>query len=307
MRGLLGQIRKLIVLVLVVGCALFFLLRAAGDPAYVIAGMNATPEQIVAVREQYGLDQPLWRQFVVYLGGLARLDFGESISSGDPALSLVLDRLPHTLQLALMAMLLSVAVAIPLGAWLGARPQAPVRRAVSGLVFVLQGSPGFVLALLMIQLFAVELLWLPSIGYDADDWRTWVLPTVSLAMFSAPSLTRVIAANVVEAMHEDYVRTARAFGASFRVTLWRHALPNALLGGAALAGVQFSGLLSGSAVIESIYGWPGLGSLLLESVSTFDFPVVQAEVFVIAVLVFLVNASTDLLFKRLDPRLRDRR
>lgn len=307
MRGLLGQIRKLIVLVLVVGCALFFLLRAAGDPAYVIAGMNATPEQIVAVREQYGLDQPLWRQFVVYLGGLARLDFGESISSGDPALSLVLDRLPHTLQLALMAMLLSVAVAIPLGAWLGARPQAPVRRAVSGLVFVLQGSPGFVLALLMIQLFAVELLWLPSIGYDADDWRTWVLPTVSLAMFSAPSLTRVIAANVVEAMHEDYVRTARAFGASFRVTLWRHALPNALLGGAALAGVQFAGLLSGSAVIESIYGWPGLGSLLLESVSTFDFPVVQAEVFVIAVLVFLVNASTDLLFKRLDPRLRDRR
>jgi len=307
MSELLAQLRKLIVLVLAVGCALFFLLRAAGDPAYVIAGMNATPEQIVAVREQYGLDQPLWRQFVVYLGGLARLDFGESISSGDPAMALVLDRLPHTLQLALMAMLLSIAVAIPLGAWLGARPDAPLRRAVSGVVFVLQGSPGFVLALLMIQLFAVELLWLPSIGYDAGDWRTWVLPTLSLAMFSAPSLTRVIAANVVEAMHEDYVRTARAFGASFRVTLWRHALPNALLGGAALAGVQFAGLLSGSAVIESIYGWPGLGSLLLESVSTFDFPVVQAEVFVIALLVFLVNASTDLLFKRLDPRLRDRR
>lgn len=307
MSELLTQLRKLVVLVLAVGCALFFLLRAAGDPAYVIAGMNATPEQIVAVREQYGLDQPLWRQFFVYLGGLARLDFGESISSGDPAMALVLDRLPHTLQLAFMAMLLSIAVAVPLGAWLGARPEAPLRRAVSGVVFVLQGSPGFVLALLMIQLFAVELLWLPSIGYYAGDWRTWVLPSFSLAMFSAPSLTRVIAANVVEAMHEDYVRTARAFGASFSVTLWRHALPNALLGGAALAGVQFAGLLSGSAVIESIYGWPGLGSLLLESVSTFDFPVVQAEVFVIALLVFLVNASTDLLFKRLDPRLRDLR
>lgn len=307
MKEWFAQLRKLVVLVLAVGCALFFLLRAAGDPAYVIAGMNATPEQIVAVREQYGLDQPLWRQFVVYLGGLARLDFGDSISSGDPALSLVLDRLPHTLQLAFMAMLLSIAVAIPLGAWLGSRPTAPLRRVVSGIVFVLQGSPGFVLALLMIQLFAVEMLWLPSIGYDAGDWRTWVLPTLSLAMFSAPSLTRVIAANMVEAMHEDYVRTARAFGAPFRVTVWRHALPNALLGGAALAGVQFAGLLSGSAVIESIYGWPGLGSLLLESVSTFDFPVVQAEVFVIALLVFLVNASTDALFKRLDPRLRDRR
>ncbi|NDC10668.1 MAG: ABC transporter permease [Oxalobacteraceae bacterium] len=283
------------------------MLRASGDPAYVIAGMGATPEQLAAVREQYGLDQPLWRQFITYLEALMRLDFGESISSGDPALSVVLNRLPHTLHLAFMAMMLSIIVAVPLGAWLGARPEAPLRRAISGLVFVLQGSPGFVLALLMIQLFAVELMWLPSIGFSADHWRNWVLPTLSLAMFSAPSLTRILAVNVVEALREDYVRTARSLGASDAVTLWRHAVPNALLGAAALAGVQFAALLSGSAVIESIYGWPGLGSLLLESVTTFDFPVVQAEVFVIAVLVFLVNVFTDLLFKQLDPRLREHR
>jgi peptide/nickel transport system permease protein len=219
---------------------------------------------------------------------------------------MVLDRLPRTLQLALMAIGLSIAVAIPVGAWIGARPEQPARRLVSGIVFVLQGSPGFVLALLFIQLFAVELLWLPSVGYSAGDWRTWMLPTLSLATFSAPSLTRIVAANVTEAMREDYIRTARAYGASFRTLLWRHALPNALLGAAALVGVKFAALLSGSAVIETIYGWPGLGSLLLDSVQTLDFPVVQAEVFAIALLVFAVNLATDALFGVLDPRLRRR-
>jgi peptide/nickel transport system permease protein len=307
MTELFGQLRKLLFLVLTVGTALFFLLRTTGDPAYVIAGMGATPEQLAAVREQYGLDAPLWQQFLVYLRSMVTLDFGDSITTGDPAMSLVLERLPHTLQLALMAMALSLAIAIPVGTWLGARPERPLQRLASGAVFVLQGSPGFVLALLLIQLFAVELLWLPSVGYSARDWQTWVLPTVSLAMFSAPSLIRVLAANIRETLREDYVRTALAFGASPRTVLWHHVLPNALLGVAALAGVQFAGLLSGSAVIETIYGWPGLGSLLLESVSSLDFPVVQAEVFVIALLVFTVNALTDLLFKMLDPRLRERR
>lgn len=306
MRDLFGQLRKLVFLLLAVSTALFFLLRAAGDPAYVIAGMGATPEQLAAVREQYGLDAPLWQQFLVHVQSMLTLDFGDSIATGDPAMSLVLERLPHTLQLALMAMALSLLIAIPLGTWLGARPQQPLRRLASGVVFVLQGSPGFVLALLLIQLFAVELLWLPSVGYDARDWQTWVLPTISLAMFSAPSLIRVLAANIRETLQEDYVRTALAFGAPTRTVLWRHVLPNALLGVAALAGVQFAGLLSGSAVIETIYGWPGLGSLLLESVGSLDFPVVQAEVFVIALLVFVVNACTDLLFKVLDPRLRER-
>ncbi len=306
MRDFFGQLRKLVFLLLAVSTALFFLLRAAGDPAYVIAGMGATPEQLAAVREQYGLDAPLWQQFLVHGRSMLTLDFGDSIATGDPAMSLVLERLPHTLQLALMAMALSLLIAIPLGTWLGARPQQPLRRLASGVVFVLQGSPGFVLALLLIQLFAVELLWLPSVGYDARNWQTWVLPTISLAMFSAPSLIRVLAANIRETLQEDYVRTALAFGAPTRTVLWRHVLPNALLGVAALAGVQFAGLLSGSAVIETIYGWPGLGSLLLESVSSLDFPVVQAEVFVIALLVFVVNACTDLLFKVLDPRLRER-
>jgi ABC-type dipeptide/oligopeptide/nickel transport system permease component len=303
-RFMLPHLQRLVVLLVFISTLLFFLLRQAGDPAFLIAGAGATPEQLATIRQQYGLDQPLLVQYFAYVRNVLQLDFGDSLITQRPALDIVLDRFPRTLQLAVSAILLSVMLAIPLGAWLGARPERPGPRAVSAVVFVLQGSPGFVLALLLIQLFAVELMWLPSMGYSETDWRTWVLPTVSLATFSAPSLIRMVSANVAEAMREDYVRTARAYGASFSVLLSRHALPNALLGTSALIGVQFAGLLSGSAIIETIYSWPGLGWLLLESVQTLDFPVVQAEVFVIAILVFLVNLFTDVGFRLLDPRLR---
>ncbi|RVT90980.1 ABC transporter permease [Sphingomonas crocodyli] len=304
LRATIPHLRKLAVLLLVISTLLFFLLRQAGDPAYVLAGAGATPEQLAAIREAYGLDRPLFVQYLSYIWNILHFDFGRSLLTHDSALGTVLARFPQTLQLAVSAMAFSILIAIPLGAWLGARPERAERRFVSAIVFVLQGAPGFVLALLFIQLFAVQLMWLPSVGYSATDWRTWVLPTLSLTTFTAPSLTRMIAANVGEAMREDYIRTARAYGAGFTTLLWRHALPNALLGASALIGVQFAHLLSGSAVIETIYSWPGMGWLLLESVQTLDFPVVQAEVFVIAILVFLVNLLTDLGFRLLDPRLR---
>jgi ABC-type dipeptide/oligopeptide/nickel transport system permease component len=303
-RALLKNLVNLAILLFVVGTLLFFLLRQAGDPAYVLAGATATPEQIAIIREQYGLDKPLALQYLIYLWNVLRLDFGNSLQTNDPALGVVLDRFPATLHLAVMAMSLSVALAIPIGAWLGARPERADRRAISAVIFVLQGSPGFVLALLLVQLFAVKLNWLPSLGYDSGDWHSWVLPTISLATFSAPSLIRMVAANVTEAMREDYIRTARAYGATFTTLVWRHALPNALLGASALIGVQFAGLLSGSAVIETIYSWPGIGWLLLSSVTNLDFPVVQALAFVIALLVFAVNLLTDLTFRLLDPRMR---
>lgn len=303
-RALLPHFAKLAVLLFVVSTLLFFLLRQAGDPAYVLAGSGATPEQLAIIRDQYGLNRPLFVQYLTYLWNILHLNFGDSLQTNEPALRVVLDRFPATLHLAVMAMTLSIAVAIPVGAWLGARPERAERRFVAALVFIIQGSPGFVFALLLIQLFAVQLMWLPSIGYGPGDWHTWILPTISLATFSAPSLIRMVAANVSEAMREDYIRTARAYGANFHTLLWRHTLPNALLGASALIGVQFAGLLSGSAVIESIYSWPGLGWLLLESVTNLDFPVVQALAFLIAILVFTVNLMTDLLFRFLDPRMR---
>ena len=219
----------------------------------------------------------------------------------------VFERVPRTLQLSVSAIIVSLLLAAPIGGWLGFRPGGLARRVVAAIVFIFQGIPGFVMALLLVQLLAVNLRWVPSMGYSTTDWRTWVLPTLSLAAFLTPSLIRMIAANIAEITGEDYIRTAKAYGAPPREILWRHAMPNALLGATALLGTQFTHLLGGSAIIETIFSWPGLGWLLLESVQTLDFPVVQAEAFVIAILVFLVNILTDFGFRLLDPRLRTRR
>lgn len=317
----LQQLTRLVVLLFMVTTLLFFMLRLAGDPALVLAGNDATPEQLEAIRAQYGLDKPLIIQYLNYMGNLIQGDFGRSLASGEPAMEKVLNMLPATLLIAGLAMAMSICVAIPLGAWLGFRPERADRRTVSSIIFVFQGVPGFVTALICIQIFAVNLRWLPSLGMEWGtifEWaitesfsipiplpsKTWILPSVSLAWFLMPSLTRVVAANTAEAMREDYIRTARAGGAPGHVLLLRHALPNALLGAAALIGTQFAFLMGGAVITETIFSWPGIGWQLIESTQTLDFPVVQALAFCIAMLVFLVNAVTELSFQFLDPRLR---
>ena len=300
----LHQLTRLAVLLFMVTTLLFFMLRLAGDPALVLAGNDATPEQLEAIRAQYGLDKPLAIQYLNYMGNLIQGDFGKSLASGEPAMGKVLTMLPATLLIAGLAMGFSICVAIPLGAWLGFTPERMDRRGISGIIFVCQGVPGFVTALIFIQVFAVNLRWLPSLGMDYGNVKTWILPSASLAWFLMPSLTRVVAANTAEAMREDYIRTARAGGAPGYSLLWRHALPNALLGAAALIGTQFAFLMGGAVITETIFAWPGIGWLLIESTQTLDFPVVQALAFCISVLVFTVNAVTDLSFQYLDPRLR---
>ena len=281
---------------------LFFLLQLTGDPAEVMVGDSGTPEQIEQVRAQYGFDRPLIEQYGRYLVRLSVLDFGVSFANDQPALNLVAERLGPTLLLTLLSIIATLLIAIPLGAWLGIRPDAAAQQAGGAIVYMAQGVPGFVAGLLLIQLFAVQLRWLPSIGHDS--LASWILPTLTLSSFLAPKLTRVIAINVTEAMREDYIRTARANGSGLQNLLWRHALPNALLGATALVGAQFAFLISGAVITEVIFAWPGLGWLLVKSTTTLDFPVIQAAVFVIAVLVFIVNALTDILFVYIDPRLR---
>ncbi len=293
---------ELLVLLFCVTTLLFFLVRLAGDPAVIMAGEGASQQDVAAIRQFYGFDQPLILQYVHYLARLARLDFGQSISNGLPALRMVIERLPATLLLAIAAIAMTAAIAVPLGAWLGARAERPARRGAATLVFIAQGIPGYVVGLLLIQLFAVELGWLPSIG---DETRvSWILPTLTLAAFLVPKLTRVVATSVSESMNEDYVRTAAALGLSDAAILWRHVLPNAVLAATALLGTQFAYLFSGALTTEVIFAWPGLGRLLVNSVQVLDFPVVQASVFVVGALVFAVNALTDIALRLIDPRLR---
>jgi peptide/nickel transport system permease protein len=201
-------------------------------------------------------------------------------------------------------MLATLAISVPAGAWLGARRGGAARRLARWLLFVMQGVPGFVTALLLVQAFAIELVWLPALGFGSA--AAMVLPTLSVAAFLAPKLTRLIEANVAAAMLSPYVRTARAIGASEREILWRHALPNALLGATALVGAQFAFLMTGLVIIESIFAWPGIGWLLVQSTTSLDFPVVQAITLTVVVTVFAVNALVDWLQHRIDPRLRHR-
>lgn len=302
--ALLLRVRDLAALIFVLATLLFFLLRVAGDPAQSLGGIDATAEQLAAIRAAHGLDQPLWWQYLSYLGHLVRLDFGASMTSGQPALTVVAEHLPSTLLLAMLAILTSFILSLLIGVWLGAHPERGSRRIGRGVLFILQGIPGFVAGLLLVRLFAVKLAWLPSIGTGSA--AALILPTLTLAAFLTPKLARVVATGVTAAMREDYIRTARANGARHDALLWRHALPNALLAVTAMLGAQFAALLSGAVVTEVIFARPGIGWLLLKATETLDFPVIQTLALVVALLVFVVNAFTDIIFLRLDPRLRNR-
>lgn len=295
---------QIVALLFVISTVLFFLLRLAGDPARILAGENATPELLASIRSRYGLDGSLLTQYAVFVGQLVRLDFGASLANGQPALATVLAQLPATLQLAAYAVTLTALIAIPVGAWIGARPRTVARRSVSTLVSIAQGIPGFVVGLLLIQVFSVQLGWLPSVAGNGSG--SWILPTATLAAFLVPQMVRVVAASTGEEMRQDYVRTAVACGARPSTLLVRHALPNALLATTALLGSQFAFLLSGALLTEYIFAWPGLGQLLVFSVTNLDFPIVQAAVFAVALLVFVVNAVMDVVFSAADPRVRRR-
>lgn len=296
------RLLDLLFLLFALATLLFFLLRATGDPAVAMAGLDADPETLESIRSKYGFDAPLGVQYLRYMGQLLVGDFGTSLASNRSALSIVFDALPATLWLTLFAVTLGVVIAFPVGTWLGAKPQKGTRRLAAVALYLTQGTPGFVVALLLIQVFAVGLGLLPAIGFGGP--LSWILPAISLSLFIAPKLARVLAANVSVAMQGGYVRTARAYGFSDGDVLRTQVLPNALLGAIALLGVQISFLIGGVVVIETIFAWPGIGRLLIQSTLALDFPVVQATATIIALLVFFVNLAADGLLYLADPRLR---
>lgn len=297
-----SRLLQLIVLLGTISTTLFLLLRLSGDPAVLLAGEGAGPETIEAIRADYGFDKPLIQQYIMFILDVLRLDFGNSLVNSQPALGFVISYLPSTLRLTFLAILFNSLLAIPVGVWLGAKPTQRRRKLLSTVVSVAQGTPAYVIALLLIQVFSVWLGWLPSIA-GTGTWA-WVLPTATLSFALAPNLIRVVAASVEDTTRQDYFRTARANGAGPRTLLMKHSLPNALLSTTSLLGAQFAFLLSGALITEFIFAWPGLGLILVQSITNLDFPTIQATVFVVAYLVFFVNLIMDQIFRFADPRLR---
>jgi peptide/nickel transport system permease protein len=276
-----------------------------GDAAILMLGENAPQAELEALRERLGLDEPAYVQYGMWLGRVVQLDFGRSIRSGRPVTREVMARLPATIELAVLATLLSIAVGVPLGVLSATRPNTAIDHVATVAAFGGLAMPVFWQGLVLILLFAVLLGWLPPSG-RLGGWQYYVLPTITLGTSAIAAITRMTRATMLETLSQDYVRTARSKGVHPRSMIYRHALRNAMIPIVTVIGLQFGQLLSGAVITETIFAWPGIGRLAVDSIRSKDFPTVQGVVMVFALLYALVNLFTDVLYAYLDPRLKTR-
>lgn len=305
------RLAQTVPVLILVSMIVFGLMRAIpGDPAVVLLGPNARPEQITEMRARMGLDQPIWTQYAVWAGHMARGDFGESFLNGFAVRRLITMRAAATVQLAVAATLFALLVAVPLGMLAALRQGTWLDHAVNLYAGLALGIPNFWLGILLVLVFALTLHTLPPSGYAAlgdgvaASLRFFVMPTVTLGVHLSAVLLRFIRSALLEALHQDYVRTARAKGLGPRMVVGRHVFRNALIPIITLLGLQFGGLLGGTMIVEAIFDWPGLGRLLIQAIQTRDYSVVQALILLGAGVYVLINLGTDLLYGALDPRIR---
>jgi peptide/nickel transport system permease protein len=295
-----------------VSLVVFFVMNLLpGDPALVILGIDSTEDARAALRAQLGLDDPPLLRYLAWVGGALQGDFGVSYSFRVPVSELILERLPMTLSLAVLAMLLTVVLALAMGVFAAANHRKAGDWGVMALSQLGIAIPAFWLAILLVILFAVHLRWLPPGGFPgwSDPWlalRSLILPATALAVVQAAVLARVTRSSVLEVMRQDFVRTAAASGLSRRRVMWGHVLPNALVPVVTIVGLQFANLVTGTIVIENVFYLPGLGRLVFQSIANRDLITVQALVMLFAVIVVTANFIVDLLYLWIDPRLRDR-
>lgn len=308
-----GRLAALALTFLAATVVVFLLIQVTpGDPAAFMMGLNANPEAVAALRHQMGLDAPPLQRYLGWLAGLARGDFGVSYTYRVPVGQLLAERLAVSLPLAALAMALAVAVAFPVGVFSGRRRGRPEDAAVMGVTQVFMALPNFWFAMLLVLVFAIGLRWLPAGGFPGWDGGAWpalralILPAVALALPQAAILARVLRSALIDALGEDFVRTARAKGLSERQVIYRHALRNALIPTLTIVGLQFPFLLAGAVIVENVFFLPGLGRLVFQAITQRDLIVVQSVVVLLVFAVVLVNFLVDLGYAAVDPRLRRR-
>jgi len=299
---LLRRLLRTLIVLWGVSTIVFFVTRLSGDPITLLLPADAPRAEVERVRAQFGLDRSLPVQYGVFLQRAVVGDFGQSIRQRQPAMRLALDRMPATLQLAVLSVLFAALLGVPLGIIAGVRPRSIIDNVTMTFALVGQAVPTFYLGILLILFFAVRLGWLPVGG--RGEWQTWVLPVATLGTYALASIARLTRSTMLDVMGQDYIRTARAKGlAGWTVVFW-HGFRNALIPVVTIMGLQFGTLLGGAVVTETIFSWPGLGLLAINSIRSRDYPVVQASVFLAAVAFVLINLLVDLLYGQLDPRIR---
>lgn len=295
--------RLLLTLPVLAGIVLitFLLTRLSGDPTDLLLPPNATDEAREAFRSVNGLDRPLWEQFITFAIKAVTGDFGTSLRFEQPAMQLVLDRLPATAELAAATMVIALSIGIPAGVIAATQRGHMADGLIRAIMLLGQAVPSFFLGVLGIIVFATWLRWLPTGG--RGDWSQLVLPATTLAFNLVALIARVTRSCMLDVLKQDYVRTARAKGVWESRVIWLHALRNAFIPVLTVIGLQVGLLLGGVVVTETIFSWPGVGRLAIQAIYARDFPVVQAVVFVFAVIFVLVNLVVDLLYALLDPRI----
>lgn len=271
-----------------------------GDPVEVMLGESARPADRQALRQALGLDQPLVQQWWQYVSGVLQFELGQSLHSRQAVSELLLTRIPATLQLSIVSLLVALAFALPLGVLAAVHKDSVWDRLAMVSAMLGVSVPNFVMGPLLILVFALGLGWLPVSG--REGLSSLVLPALTLGSALAAILSRMVRASMLEVLHEDYIRAARARGLGEQRVLWWHALRNAALPVITVLGMQFGALLAGAVITETIFSWPGIGQLLIESIQKRDYPVVQACVLLISATYVLVNLLTDLVYVAVDPR-----
>lgn len=307
----LRRLFQMLPVLLLASFAIFAMIYAVpGGPVAVIVGENAGPEEIAAAIQRYGLDRPMVVQYADWLGRAATGDFGLSLHSRQPVLQLIGERLPATLQLALAAIFVALVIGIPVAIASAVRPNSWLDRLLSGWSALALGVPTFWLGILLILLFAVELRWLPSASRHVPFWespvdalRSLALPAITLGTYVSGILARFLRASLIGEARADYVRTARAKGVPEGRIVGFHIMRNALLPFVTIVGLMMANFIGGAVVTEAVFTYPGLGRLLIQAISTRDYPLIQGCILVILVAYMLINLTVDMLYAWIDPRI----
>ncbi|MEN9763056.1 MAG: hypothetical protein RI906_2882 [Pseudomonadota bacterium] len=314
-------IRRLLQAVLVMGVVAliaFSLFRFVGDPVLTMLGQDATPEQRVELTRSLGLDQPFPVQFAKFLGNAVQGEFGVSYRQGRKVSTLIVDRLPATLELSIAAAFIALAVGVPMGVYTALRRRGFLSNALLAISLLGVSLPTFLIGILFILFFAVLLGWLPSYGrgdvvalgwwttglLTADGWKHLVLPAFTLALFQMTLVMRLVRSEMLEVLRTDYIKFARARGLTDRAVHFGHALKNTLVPVITIAGLQLGGIIAFAIVTETVFQWPGMGLLFIQSVQFADIPVMAAYLCLIALIFVVINLAVDLLYFAVDPRLR---
>lgn len=294
-----------VIALLLMSLVIFFLSRLTGDPIALLLSDGATEADKAKLTQELGLDQPIYIQYLTFLGKAVTGEFGRSVTAGNlPAMHMIMQRLPASLALAGVALVFTLLIGILFGVLAAVKRNSIIDFGARLIALIGQSVPSFWLGIVLMYIFAVQLRWLPTSGYG--EWQHYILPAATMGLFTVAAITRLVRSSMLEALGSEYIKLARVKGLSEGVVIWKHALANSLIPVVTFMGTFFAVMITGAVIVETVFSWPGIGRLAYESILARDFPVVQAVVLVITSLFIIANLLVDILYVVIDPRMRSR-